>query len=221
MQNVTPRYCSNCGKELASAVKFCAYCAAPLQHVWQPEPIRTHQQLAQVPVQPSRRVGILLGIGILFIPYIFAWLTLRSGYRTKARAISLGWMAFVILFIIIPSEIRDSRRLSNVNAANTTIATTNSTNSSVTLQPAQANANTIGLSTPVKQSPCDSIESELASVESDQARVEEMLDATEDFGPQAGSPKRAIYMNALKRKGELQLQHIALERKLKTCGKKR
>jgi len=68
---------------------------------------------------------------------------------------------------------------------------------------------------------CSEIESELAGVESDQARVEEMLDATEDFGPQAGSPKRAIYMNALKRKGELQLRHIALEKKLRTCGKRK
>lgn len=75
--------------------------------------------------------------------------------------------------------------------------------------------------TTVKASPCADIESELAGVRRDQASVEEMLDATEDFGPQAGSPKKAIYMNALKRKGELQLQRIALERKLKACGRKK
>lgn len=68
---------------------------------------------------------------------------------------------------------------------------------------------------------CADIESELASVKSDQARVEEMLDTTEDFGEQAGSPKKAIYLNALKQKGQLQLQQIALERKLKACGKRK
>ncbi|HEX9929313.1 MAG TPA: hypothetical protein VGB02_12315 [Pyrinomonadaceae bacterium] len=59
------------------------------------------------------------------------------------------------------------------------------------------------------------VEDQLNSVKSDQAGVEQMLDATEDFGEQAGSPKKAIYLNALKRKGQLQLRRIELERKLK------
>lgn len=60
------------------------------------------------------------------------------------------------------------------------------------------------------------VENDLNSVKSEQAGVEEMLDATEDFGEQAGSPKKAIYLNALKRKGQLQLRRIELERKLKS-----
>lgn len=60
------------------------------------------------------------------------------------------------------------------------------------------------------------VEDELNGVESEQARVEEMLDATEDFGEQAGSPKKAIYLSALKRKAQLQLRRIELERKLKS-----
>lgn len=60
------------------------------------------------------------------------------------------------------------------------------------------------------------VENELEQVKRDQANVEEMLDATEDFGEQAGSPKKALYLNALKRKGELQLKRIKLERQLKS-----
>lgn len=60
------------------------------------------------------------------------------------------------------------------------------------------------------------VEDELNGVKSEQAGVEQMLDATEDFGEQAGSPKKAIYLNALKRKGQLQLRRIELERKLKS-----
>ncbi len=84
----------------------------------------------------------------------------------------------------------------------------------------ELNANSTPAKTSTKQS-CADIESELAAVERAQAGVEETLDATEDFGPQAGSPKRAIYMTALKRKGELQLRHIALEKKLRACGKRK
>ncbi|WDD99292.1 DUF4236 domain-containing protein [Thalassomonas actiniarum] len=44
----------------------------------------------------QRNVGILLGIGTLIFPYIFAWLLLRSGYSTSSRVISFAWMAFLI-----------------------------------------------------------------------------------------------------------------------------
>jgi hypothetical protein len=69
----------------------------------------------------------LLGIGIFLMPYIFAWFTLRSGYSTRVRAVSIGWAAFVILFIVIPSEIRDAHRSTNVNTINTS-ATANTAN---------------------------------------------------------------------------------------------
>lgn len=47
----------------------------------------------------GRKVEIPLAIAILFIPYIFAWLLLRAGYSTKARAIGLGWAVLVIALI--------------------------------------------------------------------------------------------------------------------------
>ena len=34
----------------------------------------------------------MLGIGIFLVPIIFAWFTLRQGYSTVSRAISMVWM---------------------------------------------------------------------------------------------------------------------------------
>ncbi|TGU85324.1 DUF4236 domain-containing protein [Acinetobacter pittii] len=46
----------------------------------------------------ERKVSILLGIGIVMMPYIFAWFTLREGYSKGARFISFGW--FLVLIVI-------------------------------------------------------------------------------------------------------------------------
>jgi len=51
-------------------------------------------------VVAKRNVGAALGIGILFLPWIFAWLLLRRGYSVIARVIAFGWMVLVILFTI-------------------------------------------------------------------------------------------------------------------------
>jgi hypothetical protein len=51
----------------------------------------------------SRNVGAALGIGILLLPFLFAWFTLRKGYSKFARVLSLGWM-FLILLIIMGGQ---------------------------------------------------------------------------------------------------------------------
>lgn len=47
----------------------------------------------------SRKVSVLLGLGIFFLPYIFSWFTLRQGYTTLARVVSFGWMIILILMM--------------------------------------------------------------------------------------------------------------------------
>lgn len=39
-----------------------------------------------------RKVGVRLGIGILLLPIVFAWFTLKKGYSTLARAVSFIWL---------------------------------------------------------------------------------------------------------------------------------
>ena len=45
----------------------------------------------------ERPVSILLGVGILLIPIIFSWFTLRKGYTTKAKSISFIWLVFILI----------------------------------------------------------------------------------------------------------------------------
>lgn len=43
---------------------------------------------------------ILLWVGILFTPYIFAWFTLGKKFSKKSRVIAFSWLAFVMLIIL-------------------------------------------------------------------------------------------------------------------------
>lgn len=54
----------------------------------------------------NRSVGILLGLGIFFIPIIFSWFTLRNGHSTLSRALSFGWLVLVAIigFAAPPTE---------------------------------------------------------------------------------------------------------------------
>lgn len=49
--------------------------------------------------QPMRKVSVLLGAGILFVPYIFSWFLLRKGHTTVARVIGFGWFAVALLMV--------------------------------------------------------------------------------------------------------------------------
>jgi hypothetical protein len=46
---------------------------------------------------PSRKVGFLLLVGIVFFPLLFAWFTLRNGYSKKSRVISFGWLVLCVV----------------------------------------------------------------------------------------------------------------------------
>lgn len=59
---------------------------------------------ATVPETPSgkRKIGHYFGAGILFLPIIFAWFTLRKGYSNWVRIAALLWM-LVFLYFTIPT----------------------------------------------------------------------------------------------------------------------
>lgn len=48
----------------------------------------------------NRKVGAALGIGILILPWIFAWFLLRKGYSNVARVIAFGWMLVIVVFAL-------------------------------------------------------------------------------------------------------------------------
>ena len=74
-------YCSECGKEISSEATACPDCGNP----------------------QKSSIGTLLGIGILLVPIIFSWFTLRPGYRTRSRVIAFCWL-FVVIFAVISAE---------------------------------------------------------------------------------------------------------------------
>ncbi|AVI33550.1 MULTISPECIES: DUF4236 domain-containing protein [Acinetobacter calcoaceticus/baumannii complex] len=72
--------------------------APPPLNSYQPQPFIINTSTSQMP--PNRSVSFLLGFGIFWMPYIFAWFTLRSGYSSTARWISFIWMIFVLLIVM-------------------------------------------------------------------------------------------------------------------------
>jgi hypothetical protein len=53
------------------------------------------------PSDPTRKVGAALGIGILLLPWIFAWVLLRKGYSVVARLVGFGWMVACFAFVMM------------------------------------------------------------------------------------------------------------------------
>lgn len=52
------------------------------------------------PIIAKRQVGFLLGIGILTIPFVFAWFILKPGYSKLARIVSFGWLCVATLIVM-------------------------------------------------------------------------------------------------------------------------
>ncbi len=104
--------CPDCNKEISDAAPTCPNCGYPLKQ----QSINKKEQSADTLNEKGRSVGLLLGIGITFIPYIFSWLTLRKGYSTTARTISFIWLAVVV--IMINSNSNSPASPSNANPTN-------------------------------------------------------------------------------------------------------
>lgn len=49
----------------------------------------------------QRKVSLLLGLGILLIPFVFSWFTLRRGYSLTARGISFLWFALIFVSLVL------------------------------------------------------------------------------------------------------------------------
>nr|MBD9681435.1 hypothetical protein [Pseudomonas sp. PDM20] len=89
--------CYECTKQISDAAAACPNCGAPVKKKvsegYIPPKINK-------PVVPPRRVGLLLAIGIFFLPFIFGWILLQRGYSNTARGLAFGWL---ILFFVLPN----------------------------------------------------------------------------------------------------------------------
>ena len=55
--------------------------------------------MTAVTAPTKRNVGFLLGLGILFLPFVFVWFLLRNGHSLLARIIGFGWLVLSILVV--------------------------------------------------------------------------------------------------------------------------
>lgn len=122
-----PIYCSRCGNKRDASARFCSQCAAPIQAL--------HLNLpASSPPAPTKNVGIMLGLGIFFMPHLFSWKTLKKGYSLRARVVSFGWMGFVILTtllsVIFSSGVENTQSLSKSTLSESSLTSSTSVNTS-------------------------------------------------------------------------------------------
>lgn len=84
-------FCPKCGKENPEGQQFCGVCGASMTGAG-PQTQKKEDE--------HRKVGILLGLGIFFIPFIFSWFTLRKGHSTLSKVLAFVWLGVVFLSVV-------------------------------------------------------------------------------------------------------------------------
>ncbi len=122
-------FCSSCGGQNDDQAKFCTGCGQALggstPQPTAPPPAPPPQSAAPGPApstnagDETKKVGVLLGLGIFVMPFLFAWFTLRKGHTTVAKAASFGWLAlmFVSMAVQEPTPRTASTSTSSAPAA--------------------------------------------------------------------------------------------------------
>ena len=77
------------------------------------------RDLPAAPPPSSKKVGALLGLGILLFPYLFSWLTLQKGYSAGSRILAFFWL-FVVVSIYNHSPGTSSQTVSSNSGSGTT-----------------------------------------------------------------------------------------------------
>lgn len=86
IQQESSKKCPACAELINEAAKKCKHCGELLDTTF-----------ISSSVSEKRKVGIALGFGILFIPAIFSWFTLRKGHSQNAKLVSFAWLTVVLL----------------------------------------------------------------------------------------------------------------------------
>ncbi len=83
--------CSFCSEIIKGTAKKCKHCGE-----------------YQVEEKQTRQMGLLLGIGVLIVPYLFSWFTLRNGYSVRTKILSFTWLIIFIIISINGDTIRNT-----------------------------------------------------------------------------------------------------------------
>jgi hypothetical protein len=79
--------CTDCKKEMSDLAPACPHCGKPF-----------------APPTDKRRVGFWLGLGIVLIPIVFVWFTLRKGHTPVSRFAGFSWLFLIIVISIIDTQ---------------------------------------------------------------------------------------------------------------------
>lgn len=79
--------CVDCNKEISDQAPTCPSCGR-LQYIGSSLPVVQAQK---------RNVSFLLGLGIVVLPIIFAWFTLRKGHSVLSRVVAFSYMILSIM----------------------------------------------------------------------------------------------------------------------------
>jgi len=62
--------------------------------------------------EQKKRMGFLLGLGVFFVPFIFAWFTLAKSYSARDRVVAFGWMLICLLmpFLAPRNEVQNLKK---------------------------------------------------------------------------------------------------------------
>ena len=83
--------CPECNNQVSDVASTCPKCGFPFKKSLSESKESTNK---------VKKVGILLGIGIFLMPYLFSWFTLRSGYSKNTKIISFIWLSiFAVIYI--------------------------------------------------------------------------------------------------------------------------
>ncbi len=101
-------YCSNCGGKNENNARFCSACGKditviPLGEV---EVVSHNFRFRDINYRREREVGILLALGIFFLPVFFVWFTLRDGHSSISRMVSFSWLLLLVIIKLDQSEMR-------------------------------------------------------------------------------------------------------------------
>jgi DNA-directed RNA polymerase subunit RPC12/RpoP len=110
--------CPYCAEKILAKASYCKHCGKQVRHT-STDPVENSVATASVvdrytsstnrsaqnttisgALKSDKDVSLLLGLGILILPYIFAWFLLKSGYSNQARLIGFGWLAFLLIAVI-------------------------------------------------------------------------------------------------------------------------
>lgn len=111
--------CPECKSNISNLASSCPQCGYPLgegDKIIIENSSSSNCEIMNSEEEKKKHVSGKLLIGILFVPYIFAWITFQRSYSNLSRVVSISWMIFLLVGINSGSNSRTDK-VSNSRAS--------------------------------------------------------------------------------------------------------